>query len=150
MKDPSKAWEYLQLSEVQMVTPTGLLVGRDQLTFTMSSSYDDNSGASNCNDGGIDWPFCVSAGASVDPSPWLSITYPCSTPVGSVMVYNRPTSGSRIQSYLIQQLESGLIKWQSGFTSNQPIYTFTAVAASTCLNAKSHSMSDSMSDSMCV
>lgn len=126
LKDPTKAWEWLNLAEVQLFTTSGMMVPRTSLAFSLSTTY-PGAPAEYCNDGMLADPLCHGYN---DRLPSLSITYPCGVDLGSVTVYNRGGGlGIRTTFYLIQQIDLGQVKWQRSFPGDQYIYTFTGLTS---------------------
>lgn len=125
MRNPTKTWDYLNLAEVEMWDARGVQVPRTSLTVAMSSTWDNVWVPGNAIDGNT--ATISHAGSNtVDLSPYLHVGYPCSTSIASIKITNRQDCcQTRLQSYMVQLVTSGTVKWQSEFTSAQASYTFS-------------------------
>ena len=132
--DPAKPGEILNLEEVTLFDSAGVQLPRESLQFVMSSEWDAKNGAANCNDGlccnpaqlnaPADW-HCHSKPLSLDPKPYLNISYPCDVSLGSVSVYNRRDQYMvLLTSFVLQHLVQGRLVQQEPFAVSRREYTF--------------------------
>jgi hypothetical protein len=78
--------DHLNLGEVELFDMAGQKLAPASLAFTLGSTHDYNSRASQCNDGN----YATMCASQLSP-PTLTITYPCAGPtsVSKVIVTNR-------------------------------------------------------------
>jgi hypothetical protein len=81
--------------------------------------------ARRCNDDDTDSTFCRTRSWPDDPSPWLSVTYPCATSLSSVLVWSKQDdAGKLVQAYALQVWARGQLLSEQPFVGSLPSYSF--------------------------
>jgi hypothetical protein len=114
--------KWLNFAEVQLFN-NGVQIPRESLSFSLSSTYDWDTPASNCNDG-LTNSLCHSQGDESDPNPTLTIV--SAEAFDKVVVYNREGDccRDRIEGATITTTVSGISKATTFPFSPDFVFTF--------------------------